>query len=212
MANFVNTNVYFAQLSDAGKQVFRDILSRVREADDNSMSELFTDIFVDGQEGSPSYEDTETMEFTCANVGPKWCHLEYFEDFDGESFRTVSAWSWPQLGVEWLFARIGEVDPDFIGVASFEDESPVFIGAAVYNVHGMYDYYEEEYEELMEIMKERVEELNQYWNEEENCFEEAGNDLMYEHMYDIINDLQTEFIDNCLEEIRDARESEADIE
>lgn len=209
MANFVNTNVYFAQLNDAGKQAFRDILSRVREADNSSMSELFTDIFVDGKEGSPSYEDTETMEFTCANVGPKWCHLEYFEDFDGESFRTVSAWGWPQPGIEWLFSKIGEVDPDFIGVVSYEDESPCFIGAAVYNVYGMYDSYEEEYEDLMDEMKERFEELNQYWNEEENCFEEAGNDLLYEHLYDVINELQLEFIEDCLEEIRDAREDEA---
>lgn len=209
MANFVNTNVYFAEISDAGKEVFRNILARVREPIDFNDSRLFADIFVDGQDGSPLYEDTETTDFTCANVGPKWCHLE---DFDEESLRTVSAWAWPQTGVEWLFAKIGEVDPNFIGIASFEDESPMFIGAAVYNVHGMYDYYEEEYLELMAIMQERFEELKQFWNEEDECFEEEANDLLYENLYEVINELQQNFIGDCLEEIRENRQDDADFE
>jgi hypothetical protein len=202
MANFVNTNVYFAELSDAGAEVVRTIFSRVRES---TSDRLFADIFVDGQDGSPSYEDTETTEFTCSHVGPRWCHLE---DFEETSFRTVSAWSWPQSGLEWLFEKVGEVDPNFIGIVSFEDESPLFIGATVYTINGLYDYYEVEYEELEEIMKSRLDNFADYWEEEDDCFNVDG----YEYMYELISELQSAFIEDCLIDIRDARAETDSIE
>jgi hypothetical protein len=209
MANFVNTNVYFAELNEDGEKELQKILSRVREPRENSDQRCFGDIFVDGKDGSPSYEETETIAFMHDAVGPKWC---YFEDIEDNSFRTVSAWSWPQEGLEWIFEKLSDVDPNFIAVVTYEDESPNFIGASVYTAEGLYDDYEESYEELVAIMLERFEELNEHWDEEEEEFTEEGNDIFYENLYEVISELQLEFTQECIAEIRENRNADEDYE
>lgn len=209
MANFVNTNVYFAELSEAGEAELQKILSRVREPKEEYGDRLFGDVFVDGKEGSPTYEETETMEFMCDAVTPKWCN---FEDIENSAFRTISAWAWPERGIEWIFEQIGKVDPDFIGVVSFEDESPMFIGAVVYTANGVYDDYVEEYEDLAEIMLERFEELREHWNDEEEEFTEEGSEIFYDNLYEVIGELQYDFIAECIAEIRENRNSDPDDE
>jgi hypothetical protein len=84
---------------------------------------------------------------------------------------------------------------------SFEDESPLFIGAAVYTADGMFECYEVEYEEIIEIMKERIEDFDDIWHEDEDCLISEG----YEFMYDLISELQSAFIEDCLIDIRDER-------
>lgn len=202
MANFVNTNVYFAELSEAGEAELQKILSRVRESDEPYGQRWFGDVFVDGQEGSPTYEETETFEFMRDAVTPKWC---YFEDIEDNSFRTTSAWVWPVNGIEWIFEQIGKVDPEFIGVVSYEDESPMFIGASVYTVNGLYENYEEDYEEIVAIMRGRFEDLNAQWDEDEGEFTEDGNEIFSLNLYEVVGELQADFIAECVAEVRENR-------
>lgn len=202
MANFVNTNVYFEELSEAGEAELQRILSRVREPKEPHGQRWFGDVFVDGKEGSPTYKETETFEFMIDAVTPKWCYLE---DVEGNSFRTTSAWVWPERGLEWIFKQIGAIDPDFIAVVSYEDESPLFIGAAVYTANGLYANYEEDYEELVAIMRERFEDLNAQWDEDEEEFTEEGNEIFYLNLYDVVGELQADFITECVAEVRENR-------
>jgi hypothetical protein len=209
MANFVNTNVYFAEISEAGQAELQRILARVREPKEEYGQRLFGDVFVDGKAGSPTHEETETTEFMIDAVTPKWCH---FEDIEDNSFRTISAWTWPERGVEWIFEQIGDIDPNYIAVVSYEDESPLFIGAAVYTANGLYDDYVEEYEDLVAIMKERFEELNEHWDEDEEEFTEEGHEIFYLNLYEVVGELQADFIAECIAEIRENRLAEDEEE
>lgn len=202
MANFVNTNVYFEELSESGEAELQRILSRAREPEEPYGQRWFGDVFVDGKEDSPTHEETETIEFMLDNVTPKWC---YIEDIEDNLFRTTSAWAWPENGIQWIFEQIGKVDPEFIGVVSYEDEAPMFIGAAVYTAEGLYANYEEDYEELTSIMRDRFEDLNAQWNEDEEEFTEEGNEIFYLNLYDVVGELQADFIAECVAEVRENR-------
>ena len=145
MANHVNTHVRFEKLNDAGKAKLEELYSRIRTENNY---EWFSDIF------GLDPEITDLYEWNLQNVGPKWCH---FEDRGEDYFNTVSAWSFPQPGLEWLFEQIKTVDPDFIAAVFYQDEMPNFFGVYVYDKDGMVDGTEwGEDNEITEMMHEMV--------------------------------------------------------
>ena len=101
MANHVNTYVRFEKLNDAGKAKLQELYSRVRT--DNNYN-WFSDIF------GLDHETTDLYEWNIEHVGPKWC---YFEDRGEDYFNTISAWSPPEQGLNWLFEQISQADPNF---------------------------------------------------------------------------------------------------
>jgi hypothetical protein len=176
MANHVNTHVRFEKLSDAGVAKLQELYSRVGTDDGY---EWFSDIFGVDRETSRLYE------WNLENVGPKWC---YFEDRGEDYFSTVSAWSFPQAGLEWVFEQIATADPDFIASVFYEDEMPNFFGVYVYNKDGMVDGCEwGEDGEIKEMMEEMVPELK---NLNEETQEQEYFDLWSDNIWDLVHDKQ----------------------
>ena len=184
MANHVHTNVNFHRINDEGKKVLQELYSRVRTENSH---EWFADIFVDGKEGSPTYEETEKYEFTYEHVGPKWT---YFEEFGEDYIIIESAWSWPETGVQYIFDRVAEVDPDFIAYVTYEDECPLFAGVYVYNSEGIVDGYEDDEDDIRHLLLSEVDGLMDEWDEDEQEFTEEGEEMFNDNVWEEISNAQ----------------------
>ena len=190
MANHVNTSVRFDKLNDAGKAKLQELYSRIRPEDKGY--EWFSDIF------GLDKEITDKYDWNLDNIGPKWCH---FEDRGEDYFNTVSAWSFPQAGIEWLFEQIASVDPDFIASVFYEDEMPNFFGVYVYNKDGMIDGCEwGEDGEIEEMMKEAVPELAEL-NEETDS--DRYWDLWSGNIWDLVSDKQGQVFNDIMESLKE---------
>jgi hypothetical protein len=200
MANHVNTNVDFYRITDEGKAKLQEMISRVRK-DQNY--EWFSDLWVDGEKGSPTYEESMQYSWTCENVGPKWC---YFDEVEDTRFRLTSAWNYPEAGLAWLSRQIGKVDPTVIMTATFEDEMPNFYGVGVFTADGVYDAVLIEYDELVDDLNAQYPELLELYDEEQDPtdqseeYDEMFRDLMWEHMTDNQDDTIANIIDSIIEE------------
>ena len=199
MANHVNTNVEFRGISAEGVAKFNEIMSRVRKAEDGRNYEWFGDMWVDGKDGSPTYEETEQYVWTTENVGPKWC---YFDEVGDDYFRLTSAWGYPEDGLTWLAEQIGEVDPNLVMTVTFEDEMPNFYGVSVFTSYGLYDSVSIEYEEMKDDMHNSSPELLALYNSEDEDdqsdeYYEMWNELLWEH----ISDNQWDTISNIVDSI-----------
>ena len=191
MANHVSTYVRFEKLNDAGLERLNNLVSeRVRGEEDGEG--WFPDLFVDGTD--VTYDMVEEYSWTTDNVGAKWCHIENYDTFDG-SFSLNSAWATPEAGLEKLMEMLGEVDPDLVAYVSYIDEMPNFVGANVMTKDGVEEYEEWTYDELRDIMLERVEGLKEEYDSETEEFTEEGNDMFWEHQYEIVEELQNTFLD-----------------
>jgi len=190
MANHVATYVRFEKLNDAGLERLNNLMSeRVRGEEDGEG--WFPDLFVDGTD--VTYDMVEEYGWTTENVGAKWCHIENYDPDDG-SFSLNSAWATPETGLEKLMEMVGEVDPDLVAYISYTDEMPNFIGANVMTKDGVEEYEEWSYDELRDIMLERVEGLKDEYDAETEEFTEEGNDMFWEYQYEIIEELQDSFL------------------
>lgn len=198
MANHVHTHVYFEKLSDAGKAELQKIYGRVREAKPGE--HLFTDIFVDGDEFAPTYEEANTRQCSLDYVGPKWC---FFEDMYEDSFTTTSAWSWPENGVESLFDMIEVADKDFIATVSYEDEAYNFMGAYVYDKGGCVDGLEDSGEEILEILMNEVDGLSDEWDDEEEEFTDEGWDMYHDNISEVMSNYYSTMINGIIENLDD---------
>jgi hypothetical protein len=193
MANHVNTSVRFEKLNDAGKAKLQELYSRIRTTirTADSSYEWFCDIF------GLDKEVTDLYEWNLQNIGPKWC---YFKDRGEDYFNTVSAWSFPQQGIEWLFEQIKTVDPDFIASIMYEDEMPNFFGVYVYNKDGMIDGCEwGEDGEITEMMEQMVPSLKELDQEEQS---EVYNELWSENIWELVHDKQDQVYNDIMESLK----------
>ncbi len=189
MANHVNTHVRFEKLNDAGKAKLQELYSRIQVKENDY--EWFSDIF------GLNKELTDLREWNIEHVGAKWC---YFEDRDDDYFNTVSAWSFPQPGLEWMFEQIKEVDPDFIASVFYQDEMPNFFGIYIYDKDGMVDGCEwGEDGEIEEMMKEAISSLRELDEEEQS---EVYWDLWSENIWDLVHDKQQQVYNDVMEYIK----------
>jgi hypothetical protein len=189
MANHVNTHVRFEKLNDAGKAKLQELYSRIRKEEKDY--EWFSDIF------GLNKELTDLREWNLENVGPKWC---YFEDRGEDYFNTVSAWSFPQPGLEWLFEQIASVDPTFIASVFYQDEMPNFFGVYVYDKDGMVDGCEwGEDGEITELMHEMVPALRELDEEEQS---EVYSDLWCENIWELVEEKQQLLYNDIMEYIK----------
>jgi hypothetical protein len=195
MANHVHTSVTFHRINDEGKAVLQELYSRVRK---DESYEWFSDIYVDGQDGSPTYEEAGKYEFTYEHVGPKWC---YFEEFDDTYFTMESAWSWPEIGVEYIFDRVAEVDPNFIAYVTYEDEMPNFAGVYVYDKDGVVDGYEDDEDEIRDLLLNTVDGLMDEWDREEQEFTEEGEEMFQDNLWEEISNAQMELVHETISQM-----------
>ena len=105
MANHVRYTIDFQQINKAALTKLAEICSRVREPEGYG-DQWFGDMFVDGKEGSPTYEDTNNVNWAYENVGSKWCVLESMEI--GETWAQIAGyagWNQPEEGTQWLMEQ-----------------------------------------------------------------------------------------------------------
>ena len=191
MANHVNTHVRFEKINEAGLAKLQELYSRIRV--EGSNYEWFSDMW------GLDKEETDKYDWNLQHIGPKWCH---FEDRGEDYFTTVSAWTYPDAGLVWLFEQIEQVDPHFIASVFYQDEMPNFFGVYVYNKDGIIDGCEwGEGDEITEMMKEAVPELaelneeeqsDEYWNLWGDNIWEVISIKQYEVYQSIIQDLKSE--------------------
>jgi len=139
MANHVSFKVSFEQINKPAKERLKQMFSRFQDNDCN-----FGDMFVDGKEGSPTYEETNTRNWYNENIGSKWCYLE---EYDDDYLFGRSAWSAPEAGLQWLAEQLAKLDEDLIMNVSFEDEGPNFAGWMVFSGDELWeeDYVEDDH-------------------------------------------------------------------
>lgn len=196
MANHVTTNVELRNLNEAGIAKLKEIFSRIRPTDSERRYEWFGDLWVDGADGSPTYEETEQYSWTIDNIGPKWCH---FDEIGDDYFRTISAWSYPQDGIEWLVQRIAEVCPEVVAVVTYEDEMPNFFGASIIDGDGVWDNVEWEYDELREVLHEDHPELLEHWDADEEEGDDEYNEMVWEHQWEELSNMQWSWLNEMLD-------------
>jgi hypothetical protein len=189
MANHVNTWVKFERLNDAGKAKLQELYARVRTIDGERP--WFSDMW--GLDPTVS----DTYEWNCDNVGPKWC---YFEDREEDCFQTTSAWSYPEQGILWLIEQLAEVDPDVLAYVTYEDEMPNFFGCWFFNKEGIYDGQEWDEEEMREMMKESVFELAEL-NEEEDS--DRYWEIWSDNIWELVGIKQYEVYQSIIMELND---------
>lgn len=200
MANYVSWYLHFIEISEEATKKLKEIQSRVRSTDENNYRRWLGDLWVDGKEGSPSYEETEKYDWTLDNIGPKWC---YIEEMDENSISGQSAWSPPIEGVEWLLEQLG--DENLVSSLTYEDEMPNFIGARVYKGSELVSEEEWNFDSLIEfIINEYSDKLGGKYNfEEHEWADEESEEFFMEYMYESIANLQDEEIEYGLNWIKE---------
>jgi len=185
MANNVTFRANFEQINKAAAAKLQELYSRFQDNDCN-----FGDMFVDGEEGSPTYEETNSRSWYIDNIGTKWCYLE---EHDEEGIYGTSAWDAPEAGLSWLAEQLGELDPDFLMNVSFEDEGPNFVGWMVFNGGDLWDVGVEEDENVRDIVSRYSPDTNL---DDEEEYYEALWDSVYEWQRDNFNRVEKEIINS----------------
>ena len=191
MANNVTFKVSFEQINEAAKKRLREMFSRFQDNDCN-----FGDMFVDGKEGSPTYEETNTRNWYNENIGSKWCYLE---EYDDDYLFGRSAWAPPSEGFHWLAEQLGELDPELLMNVSFEDEMPNFVGWAVFDGPNFWDEGTKDDDEIRDIVSK--------YSPDTNLDDE---DEYHEALWESIYDWQRENFNRVEKEIINSRDFEVD--
>ena len=206
MANNVNVNVEFRNLNEAGKAMLEEMYSRVRPYSKNHAYEWFSDIWVDGKEGSPTYDITDTYKWTTEHIGPKWSYFDEFDNdsTDGASFKLTCAWSYPEIGLEWIVKKLGEVNPKIIALVTYEDEMPNQYGCSIFTSGGIWEAMEWDYDELIENLHIIYPELLKLKNEDvDGDDSDEYNEFKYEVMYEYMFEKQWELLNEWVEYINE---------
>ena len=191
MANHVRYTIDFQQINKAALTKLAEICSRVRTPEGYG-DQWFGDMFVDGKEGSPTYEDTNNVNWAYENVGSKWCVLESMEvEETWAQIAGYAGWNQPEEGTQWLMEQLAEVDENLIGSLVYDDEMPNFYGVNVYD--GGEAYYMEQWDEdeLAEFIAAKKEE----------------DDDEDEILWEVMRDHQQDVLSETLEELRADREA-----
>lgn len=198
MANYVNFTVNFDQINEAATAKLKELYARIRNEEGSHA--WFSDMFV---EGDLTYEDTGKYEWTTANIGPKWCYLE---EFDEDSMHGTSAWCYPEEGIFKLLEILEETDPDIITSVTYEDENPNFVGCSILEGSIQIDCLEYDYEEIIEVVIGDSEILNEdSWNsDDEEWVDDEAEDVFQEELWEAIHirmmEVITPTVEMCLEE------------
>ena len=191
MANNVTFKVSFEQINKAATERLKEMFSRFQNNDCN-----FGDMFVDGKEGSPTYEETNTRNWYNENIGSKWCYLE---EYDDDYLFGRSAWAAPWEGLHWLADQLGELDPELLMNVSYEDEGPNFVGWMVFDGVDLWDEGVEDDDAIKDIVSK--------YSPDTNLDDE---DEYHEALWESIYDWQRENFNRVEKEIINSRDFEVD--
>jgi hypothetical protein len=207
MANYVNFTVNFDQINEAATAKLKELYARIRN--EESSHAWFSDMFV---EGDLTYEDTGKYEWTTANIGPKWCYLE---EFDETFMNGTSAWCYPEEGITKLLEILEETDPDIITSVTYEDENPNFVGCSIFEGSVQIDGLEYDYEEIIEVVIGASEILNEdSWNsDDEEWVDDEAEDVFQEELWETLHISMMEVITPTIQdqiELQASRKKQAE--
>ncbi len=188
MANHVRYTIDFHQINEAALTRLTEICSRVRTPEGYG-DRWFGDMFVDGKEGSPTYEDTNHVNWAYENVGSKWCVVESMEiENDWALIAGYGGWNQPEEGTQWLMEQLAEVDENLIGSLIYDDEMPNFFGVNVYD--GGEPYYMRQWDE--EELSELVAEKKEAADDDDEILWEVMRDHQQDVLHEVMNDLKAD--------------------
>lgn len=200
MPNYVRWSLTLEQVNPAGVAKFQEIMGRLRTDDRH---QWLGAIFADGQEGSPSYEETKQYDWTTKHLGPKWA---YVDDLDEMSCRGDAAWHPPDLGIMRILEEIETVDPQAIAVFAYQDEMPNFYGAAVYQGTELIDSFEDDYDDLIAIAMAEVETLKGKYDFETGHWEDEESEMAFQEvLWEVLGESQWDFTHRLVEGIKSDR-------
>jgi hypothetical protein len=189
MANHVSSYLKFVRVNDAGLDFIKKELERI-----NAVERKYGELNIAELEGYTTFEEM------CNNVGAKWA---YIIDADEGGISFNSAWTPPTEWIQELIAEIGKIDSNSICEFTYEDEMPNFVGAFLYKGGELLDGCEEEGDEILEKALED-DELREHWDETLEEFDEEGQDMYNDMVWDLANECQSEILNSCygqLEEV-----------
>jgi hypothetical protein len=214
MANHVSFNVWFREINDAAKARWKEMCENLNNDQQDGYEYWMGDLWVDGKEGSPTLDEVRQYDWTCDVIGPKWA---YINDFDEDSFQGYSAWSAPEEGVTKILEELAKFDPNMITSMTYDDEMPNFVGWSVWLGDQLEDGCEDEYEEIREAVFMANPDIQEQWDydaDEWKCDEDGdmtdeayeAEDAFRDVMYDQINDMQEEGIEEAIKAIKNYQE------
>lgn len=126
----------------------------------------------------PEYDEEDSYNWYCSNVGAKWCHIE---EWEGDYMNLCSAWSACTEFTESLTMHLAKTDPNVQVRHQYEDEFRNFIGVAVFEGVDAADILFEEVDDgdLTHLFKEQYPEFDlevEDWTDE---VYEAYDDFIY---------------------------------
>ena len=189
MANHVSAYLSVVSISAEGQKVWDKFvtgkLDELRKKEESDYAEVHLMNFI--WDNDDDYDRNEM----CERIGAKWA---YATDWDECGVATYSAWSPVGPWAEMIAEEIGKVDPTVQLKLTYEDEFPNFIGVATYNKDGNEDDEYIEWDEFLQWMLSRNEELHEMWDEDSEDWkegmEEAGVDLLSEIQWEEIHEWQ----------------------
>jgi hypothetical protein len=185
MANHVSSYLSVVSISEEGQKVWNkfvtDKLDELRKKEESEWAEVHLMNFIWDND-----EDYDRQEM-CERIGAKWA---YATDWDEGGVATYSAWSPVGPWAEWIGKEIGKVDPSVELRLTYEDEFPNFIGVATYNKDGEASDEYIEWDEFLQWMISRDDELAEMYDEDACDWKEGKED----EANDILCDIQWEEI------------------
>ena len=197
MANHVSSHLSVVSISEEGQKVWDKFvtgkLDEQRKKEESDYAEVHLGHYL-FEESDGEFTNWDFNEM-CEGVGAKWA---YATDWDECGVATYSAWSPVGPWAEMIAKEIGKVDPEVALTLTYTDEFPNFIGVAEYNKDGELDDHYIEWDEFLQWMIGRNDELKEMWDEDSEDWkedkEEEAIDLLSEIQWDEIVEWQNQYV------------------
>ena len=190
MANHVSSYLKVDKISPAGQKVWDEfVVGRLDAAQARDEHEVHLgNFFVEN-------DDDINWDLMQERVGAKWA---YATDWDDCGIAMYSAWSPVGEFAREVVEEIAKVDPEVRLYLVYEDEFPNFIGVAEYTENGEVDDHCIEWDEFLQWIIGRNDELKEMWEEDsEDWKEDKENDaidLLSEIQWDEIVEWQNQYV------------------
>ena len=193
MANHVSSYLKVDMISPEGQKVWDEFvvgrLDAARSREESEYAEVHLgNFFVDN-------DSDINWDLMQEKVGAKWA---YATDWDECGIAMYSAWSPVGEFAREVVEEIAKVDPEVSLVLTYEDEFPNFIGVAEYTEHGETDDNCIEWDEFLQWMIGRNDDLKELWDEDAEDWkedkEEEANDILCDIQWEEIHEWQNQYV------------------
>jgi len=193
MANHVSSYLRVNMISPEGQKVWDEFvvgrLDAARSREESEWAEVHLGNFFVENDSDISWDLMQEK------VGAKWA---YATDWDETGISMYSAWSPVGEFAREVVEEIAKVDPEVSLSLTYEDEFPNFIGVAEYTETGETEDYYIEWDEFLQRMIGRNDELKEMWDEDsedwKDGMEDDANDLLSDIQWEEIHEWQSQYV------------------